>query len=261
MPAGRSRVYPCSREASRYGTASGAKSTAAASAEPSEPRRAAEDRARRGQERRGEDDGQEERAVEQVIVRAQPLQEHESRHPDGAPRVAGSEVEEQLRQSERDESVGHDVEPRGFVDLIGVKPVERARGPGRDFVRAEHPREAARPGRRQQAGKGDRDVGGEDRVARRPDDRGHGEGRQEAMVGKGQRAAMRVQDVRVEQVRGSAEGLVDVPRDEVRALQRVADVGHGVPGPQRQRQEAREREHHIEGQADRAGTDANPPRH
>ena len=68
------------------------------------------------------------------------------------------------------------------------------------------------------------------------------------MVGEGQRVTVRVEHVGVEQVRGLAEGLVDVPGHDVGALQRVADVGHGVARVQREREEAGHREQRIQGE-------------
>src|SRR4051812_42442025 len=47
-----------------------------------------------------------------------------------------------------------------------------------------------------------------------------------------------------------AEGLVDVPGDDVHALQRIADVLDGVAGTQGLRVEAREDEQHVEGRGD-----------
>src|SRR6187455_3798839 len=70
---------------------------------------------------------------------------------------------------------------------------------------------------------------------------------------------MRMEDVRVEEVRGRAEELVHVPGDDVHALQRVAHVFDGVARAQRLRQEAQEDEDEVKG--DRGGGGARAPGH
>jgi hypothetical protein len=128
-----------------YGTAMGAKSSAAASAAaPSTGRRDGHDARAQGQ-RAQHHERDHQRAIEKVVVRAQSLQKHEAGGTPGAPPLARLQVEDQLRERERDEAVRHDVEARAFVDLVGVERVQGAGRPGRDSRQAENRSQPAPP--------------------------------------------------------------------------------------------------------------------
>ena len=120
------------------------------------------------------------------------------------------------------------VEAGRLVHLVRVERVERPRRPGPESVDAEAPGKMPPGDRRQQARQEHGHVVGEHRVPGRPDDGRDEDRRQQPVVRVAQRVRQRIEDVRVEDVRGRAEELVNVPRDEVDALDRIPDVGDGI---------------------------------
>ena len=187
-----------------------------------------------------------ERAVEQVVVAREPLQQQEPGGPPGVASRPRLEQRQQVQQHERQEAVEQDLEPRRLVDLVGVERVERPRherGPG---GQAQPEGQGTRGHRGQQAAQEHRDVVGEHGVSGRPD-HGRDQQRRQQLVLR-QRAGVRsgVQDVLVERMQRVRDQLVRVPADQVHAGQRVADVADRVAWPQALRPEGRDRPRGVE---------------
>jgi hypothetical protein len=81
-----------------------------------------------------------------------------------------------------------DVQPRRFVDLEGVEPVQHAGHPRRQRPKSQHAGEPSTGERGQHADEQHGHVVREDRIAAERQHRGHRHAREQAMIREGERA-------------------------------------------------------------------------
>ncbi len=147
-----------------------------------------------------------------------------------------------VERGERPPLDAEKLEARRFVKAVGVKAIDQSRDERTELASKNFTREEVHGERGEGERQHQRHVLSEERIPGRVEERSGQQGRTDQVLRESEGRRVGVERVRVEEVKRIAGGLVRVPREDPRDMERVAVVHREIPGAKRDRGDENHRE-------------------